>query len=187
MNSSPLPELSPLQTAMSFKKLVAFGWSARRIAQTRKVTEPYVKGMLLLANANIDVQQMVENGSVPPARAVEAIRRYGERAGRFLLGTLHPDDRPAAQALEDDDEDDSPLAAVATHVENVSLHEVHRRVQQMRQRIVDAHFGSGKPIVILPTNGGAWADLMRDLAIEAFQMGRASVIHAPPEGAEESP
>lgn len=76
--------LSPLETARGYKRLAAFGWSSEEIARRVGKTRSYVDQLLLLANANTDIQAMVAAGTVSAANAVQLVREYGEQAGAIL-------------------------------------------------------------------------------------------------------
>lgn len=86
LSSASSRQLSPLETARGYKTLAAFGWTPEHIAEARNKTRTHVDGLLILANANSDVQQMVRAGTVSAAVAVEAVRKHGEAAGAILAG-----------------------------------------------------------------------------------------------------
>ncbi|MGO4521152.1 ParB/RepB/Spo0J family partition protein [Dyella sp. 2RAF44] len=76
--------LTPLETSRVYKKLRAFGKSPADIATMVGRTRTHVDQMLLLADANTDVQQMVEAGEVSATNAVNTVRKHGENAGHVL-------------------------------------------------------------------------------------------------------
>lgn len=76
--------LTPLETSRVYKKLRAFGKSPADIATMVGRTRTHVDQMLLLADANSDVQQMVEAGEVSASTAVKTVREHGESAGQVL-------------------------------------------------------------------------------------------------------
>jgi ParB/RepB/Spo0J family partition protein len=76
--------LSPLETAIGYKRLAAFGWSSDEIGRRVGRTRSYVDQLLMLANANSDVQNLVAAGTVSAANAVQVVREYGEDAGAIL-------------------------------------------------------------------------------------------------------
>lgn len=81
-------KLEPLELAEGYKRLAAFGWDAGKIAQKVGKTRQHVEQMLTLSSANSDVLQMVADGTVAAATAVETVRKHGEVAGAVLAGEL---------------------------------------------------------------------------------------------------
>jgi ParB/RepB/Spo0J family partition protein len=81
-------KLEPLELAEGYKRLAAFGWDAGKIAQKVGKTRQHVEQMLTLSSANSDVLQMVADGTVAAATAVETVRKHGEGAGKVLAGEL---------------------------------------------------------------------------------------------------
>ncbi|MGT2457705.1 ParB/RepB/Spo0J family partition protein [Cupriavidus basilensis] len=80
--------LTPLETAMGYKRLRNLGWDNARIAKKVGKTTSHVAQRLLLADANSDVQQMVSAGMVAATEAERAVRKHGEAAGKFLDSEL---------------------------------------------------------------------------------------------------
>ncbi|MNK29178.1 Chromosome-partitioning protein Spo0J [compost metagenome] len=80
--------LSPLETAMGYKKLAAFGWEPDQIAGKVGKTRQHVDQLLILANAPTKVHQLVAAGKVSAAVAVDAVRKHGDEAGNVLDGEL---------------------------------------------------------------------------------------------------
>jgi ParB-like chromosome segregation protein Spo0J len=76
--------LSPLEVAAGYKRLRAFGWDNARIAQKVGKTPQHVAQLLMLANADCDVQGMVAAGAVSAAVAVDVVRKHGDDAGKVL-------------------------------------------------------------------------------------------------------
>lgn len=81
--------LTSLETAMGYKRLQAFGWDNTRIAQAVGRTSNHVHQLLILANANSDVHELVAAGTVSATLAIDAVRKHGERAGDFLSGQVN--------------------------------------------------------------------------------------------------
>lgn len=73
--------LSPLETALGYKKLAAFGWQPVQIAAKVGKTVQHVNQLLLLANASTSVHKLVAAGTVSAAVAVDMVRKHGEDAG----------------------------------------------------------------------------------------------------------
>lgn len=80
--------LTPLEVAKGYKRLAAFGLTPDEIAAKVNKTRQHVDQLLILANANTDVQQMVAAGGVSAAIAVKAARQHGEGAGQVLQKEL---------------------------------------------------------------------------------------------------
>jgi len=81
-------KLKPLAVALGYLRLNRMGHSNSEIALRMRKTASHVEQMLLLANADHDVHKLVREGNVAAYAAVEAIRKYREKAGEFLLGKL---------------------------------------------------------------------------------------------------
>jgi ParB-like chromosome segregation protein Spo0J len=77
-------ELAPLETARGYARLRGFGWDNSRIAVSVQKTPTHVGQLLLLADANSDVQNMVASGEVAATLAVQVVRAHGEEAGSVL-------------------------------------------------------------------------------------------------------
>lgn len=81
-------KLKPLAIALGYLRLNRMGHQNTEIAKRMRKTASHVEQMLLLANANHDVQQLVREGKVSAYAAIEAIRQHREKAGEFLSGKL---------------------------------------------------------------------------------------------------
>lgn len=79
-------QLSDLERALGYKRFAKLGLKPEDIAVRVKRSRPHVDGYLLLANANTDLQQLVQAGKVKVTAAIAAVRKYGEKAGEFLTG-----------------------------------------------------------------------------------------------------
>lgn len=88
LTSSMGKALSPLETAMGYKRLIAFGWEPDRVAKHHGKTRTHVDQMLLLANANSDVHRMVSVGAVAAHTALDFVREHGEKAGDKIAEAL---------------------------------------------------------------------------------------------------
>ncbi len=80
--------LSLLEVGKGYKRLLAFNWTPQRIAEKVGKTRQHVDQVLILANANSDVQQMVAAGSVSATLAINAVRKHGDKAGGVLGGAV---------------------------------------------------------------------------------------------------
>lgn len=76
--------LSQLEVARGYKRLAAFGLSSDDIAKKVNKTRQHVDQLLHLANANTDVQQIVQAGTVSATTAIQMVRQHGEKAGEVL-------------------------------------------------------------------------------------------------------
>jgi len=77
-------KLSQLELADGYKRLAAFGWSPEQIARKMGKTRQHVDQVLLVGNANSDVQRMIASGEVAATTAAQAVRQHGEKAGEVL-------------------------------------------------------------------------------------------------------
>lgn len=80
--------LSPLEIAAGYRRLIAFKWTPDEIAAKVQKTRQHVDQLLILANANADVQGMVADGTVAATNAIDAVRKHGEKAGDVLAGAV---------------------------------------------------------------------------------------------------
>ena len=76
--------LSQLEVADGYKRLTAYGWAPDQIAKKVGKTRQHVDQLLILANANSDVQQLVQAGTVSATTAIDTVRKHGEEAGAVL-------------------------------------------------------------------------------------------------------
>lgn len=88
MTSAESRGLSPLETAMGYKRLSAFDWAHDVIAAKVGKTRQHVDQLLILASAPAKVHKMVAEGKVSAAVAVDAVRKHGDEAGNVLDGEL---------------------------------------------------------------------------------------------------
>jgi hypothetical protein len=77
-------KLDPLKVALGYLRLSRMGMSNADIAKDQDKTSARIEQMLLLANANHDVHELVQSGKVAAEAAIEALRAHGEKAGEFL-------------------------------------------------------------------------------------------------------
>lgn len=80
--------LSPLEIGRGYKRLAALGWTPQQIADKVGKTRQHVDQVLILANANTDVQQLVAAGNVSATSAIDAVRKHGDKAGGVLGGAV---------------------------------------------------------------------------------------------------
>lgn len=80
--------LTPLEIAIVCKRLVNFGWTIPRIAESLGFTPEYVGQLLTLAGAPREIRQMVQAGEATAATALDAIRKHGSDAGGVMAQAL---------------------------------------------------------------------------------------------------
>lgn len=76
--------LTPMEIAAGYKRLAGFGLSQAEIGRRVGRTAQHVEQLLVLANANTDVQKLVLAGQVSATEAVRSVREHGEGAGVWL-------------------------------------------------------------------------------------------------------
>lgn len=86
--SSQGKSLTPLETAMGYKRLRGFGLENPQIAAKVGKTGEHVRMLLLLADANSDVQQAVRENKLSAHLAIELISKHGEKAGEHIAKLL---------------------------------------------------------------------------------------------------
>ncbi len=84
ITSSQGEALTPLETSLAYKRLIAYGWEPQQVASRVGKTRQHVDQLLILANANSDVHALVRSGAVSASIAIDAVRKHGEKAGEFL-------------------------------------------------------------------------------------------------------
>lgn len=84
MTSNNQLALTQFEQAMVVKELAGFNLKADEIAKLINKTRQHVDSLLILANANHDVQQLVKAGTVAVDVAVDMVRKHGEGAGETL-------------------------------------------------------------------------------------------------------
>lgn len=85
MTSAEGRSLSPLETANGYKRLASFGLSPEDIGKRVGKTRPHVEALLLLANANRDVHNLVTSGVVAATTAIDMVRKHGDEAGAIIV------------------------------------------------------------------------------------------------------
>lgn len=92
--------LTTLELAMGYKALSDEGLTSAEIAVEVHHTRPHVDQLLLLANAEPDVHELVQSGRVPATTAIDVVRKHGAEAGKFLQAKL---DRSGKSKLTESD------------------------------------------------------------------------------------
>ncbi len=80
--------LEPLEIADGYRRLAWFGWTSEQIAAKVGKTRQHVDQLLILANANADVQAMVSRREVSATLAIDLVRKHGDAAGEKLSAAV---------------------------------------------------------------------------------------------------
>lgn len=76
--------LKPLETALVCRRLAKYGMDENEIAEKTGFTLQYVRDLLTLSAAPMQVREMVEAGTVSATLAVEYMRKHANEAGAAL-------------------------------------------------------------------------------------------------------
>jgi len=76
--------LEPLEVAQAYKRLRAFNWTEVRIAERFAKTETHVRQMLLLADADQTIQELVRTERIAASTAVRIIQQHGKDATQII-------------------------------------------------------------------------------------------------------
>ncbi|ABO60590.1 hypothetical protein LA345_38885 (plasmid) [Burkholderia vietnamiensis] len=88
LNSASQLHLTRLEQGRIYKRRVAFGWSVAQIAARAFKSASFVEQNLMLANADSDVQRLLEADKVSVKVALDAIRKHGDKAGAKLAARI---------------------------------------------------------------------------------------------------
>lgn len=88
LTSSEGLKLKPVGIARGYLRLLRMGLDVSEIARSVAKTAQHVESMLVLAEANTDVQALVNQGAVSATMAIEVVRKHGDRAGEVLGSKL---------------------------------------------------------------------------------------------------
>lgn len=77
-------KLKPLAIADGYLRLHRRNYTNEQIAETMRKTPARVEQLLLLAQADHDVRELVRSGKVAADVAIEALREHKNRAGQYL-------------------------------------------------------------------------------------------------------
>lgn len=78
-------KFKPLELAVIVKRLFKFGWPAQMIADRLGFTPEYVNQLLTIAGAPSTIRQMIQDGEVPAAVAIQTLRTHGDEAATVLV------------------------------------------------------------------------------------------------------
>lgn len=76
--------LTPYETAIVCKRLKGYGWDNAQISTRLSFTTQYVEGLLEIMGAPLVVRQMIQDGRVAFAVALDALRKHGSGAVAHL-------------------------------------------------------------------------------------------------------
>lgn len=96
-------KLSQLEVAKGYKRLQGLGFAPEEIATKVFKSRSYVDQLLTLANANTDVQKLVQAGHVPAAVAIKQVKVKGEAAGKFLSESVSKAQKAGKKKITDKD------------------------------------------------------------------------------------
>ncbi|MFY1954937.1 ParB/RepB/Spo0J family partition protein [Achromobacter xylosoxidans] len=82
--SNKKSQLRPLEAARGFKNFRGAGLDSAEIAAVTQFSRTHVENLLVLIDAERDVQELVRAGKVSAEVAIEAVRQLGANAGDFL-------------------------------------------------------------------------------------------------------
>ncbi|AVO43490.1 ParB/RepB/Spo0J family partition protein [Simplicispira suum] len=88
LTSSEGLKLKPVGIARGYLRLLRMGLDVSEIARSVAKTAQHVESMLVLAEANTDVQALVNQGAVSATMAIEVVRKHGDKAGEILGAKL---------------------------------------------------------------------------------------------------
>jgi hypothetical protein len=80
--------LTPLEMARGYKRLKNFNWTVEAIAVGHGMSTEQVKQLLRLANANMDVQNFVEEDKIGAYEAIELLKKHSDDTGRIIAEQL---------------------------------------------------------------------------------------------------
>jgi ParB family chromosome partitioning protein len=72
--------LDPLEVSCAYKRLRAFNWTEEMIGRRFGKTEAHVRQLLLLADADHTIQELVRNNRIAASTAVKMIQAHGPQA-----------------------------------------------------------------------------------------------------------
>jgi len=78
---------TPLELSVVARRLQKFAWTEKTIAAKLGFSEEYVKQLLTASGAPVVIRQMIAEGEVPLAVAVQSIRTHGPEEAKQVLQT----------------------------------------------------------------------------------------------------
>ncbi|MTJ94025.1 MAG: hypothetical protein F8N36_14380 [Desulfovibrio sp.] len=79
---------TPIELLMGYKRLTAFGWTEKQIAEQVGKTEQHVRDIMALASADTSIQKMIKNGQVSASLAIEVVRQDDHLATATLTAAV---------------------------------------------------------------------------------------------------
>lgn len=78
--------LSPYETGIVCKRLMAFGWEIPEIAARLTISDQHVRNLLSLMGAPVEIRQMVMEDRIAASQAIEIIGKHGDKALEVIQG-----------------------------------------------------------------------------------------------------
>lgn len=148
--------LDPLEVAQAYKRLRSFNWTEAKIAERFSKTDTHVRQMLLLADAEHTVQEMVRAEKIAASTAIKILQRHGTNARRII-------DAAVAEATAAGKQKVTPkhvkrvrasvLGTIPSHgvPATAAMIEVLRELEQcMREQRESEALGPGDDAVLIP-------------------------------------
>ncbi len=88
VTSARRANLSPVEVARGYKRLIGFGWTVDRIATEAGKSRTHVEQLLILADAPAAVQRQVLAREVSVSVAIDSVRKLGDGAAEMLADKL---------------------------------------------------------------------------------------------------
>ncbi|ADV02155.1 ParB/RepB/Spo0J family partition protein [Alicycliphilus denitrificans] len=166
LTSSEGLKLKPVGIARGYLRLLNMGSDVQEIARSVAKTPQHVESMLVLAEANSDVQALVNKGAVSATMAIEVVRKHGDKAGAILGSKLQEANaRGQTKVKPSAIKDWAPPRALATklyHSVGSALGQITQS-SEVQQLLADleangSDAAAGKTV---PVNAAALIELMR--------------------------
>lgn len=138
-------KLTQLELAEGYKRLIAFGWNIEQIAKKMGRSRQHVDQVLVVGNANTDVQEMIATGTVSASTAVKAVRQHGDNAGKVLGEKLKQVQSAGGSKV-------TPKAIRDPQVPRVILDDIHKLCKSIAEALpppVRAAIGEGAEVITL--------------------------------------
>lgn len=88
VTSARRANLSPVEVARGYKRLIGYGWNVDRIAAEAGKSRTHVEQLLILADAPSAVQRQVLAREVSVHVAIDSVRKHGDGAAALLADKL---------------------------------------------------------------------------------------------------
>lgn len=161
LTSDERKTLGDLERARGYQRLAAYGLSSTEIAAEVGRSRPHVEQMLILANANRDVHELVRGGKVTASAAIEVVRKHGEEAGALLGGKVA--EKGGAKLKESDVKGKAlPRKVVDEVADALGWFKKHGLNAEQRKAVAQAEKDPQQHAeVVVEVTAGALAELMK--------------------------